>query len=296
MTRFTVLLPITRPPALLPYAVESVLAQTHTDFELFIVSDGAPAETAAWARAAADRDSRVRLFEFPKGARYGEAHRHVALAEATGVYVAQIADDDLWFPDYLRELELHLRTVDFGNLIQCMIHPDGVISGIWGDLAVPKVRERMMSPECWNLCGPTVVGYRLSAYRALPEGWTPAPEDVPTDLHMWRKFLRDERIRTGTRFAIQSAGFPTPMRLGWSLERRATEIAGYAARLQDSDARRDIAAECFRALFASGREMIEAEAMHSRNLLEERERRFWIRARRRAGRVRRYLRGLWNSP
>jgi succinoglycan biosynthesis protein ExoW len=295
VSRFTVLLPITRPPAFLPYAVDTVLNQTHTNFELFIVGDGAPAETVAWAKAAADRDSRVRLFAFPKGARHGEAHRHLALREATGTYVAQIADDDLWFPDFLAELELHLRSVDFGNLLQCMIGADGSITSIWGDLAVPKVRERLMLPECWNLCGPTVVGYRLAAYRGLPEGWTPAPDDVPTDLHMWRKFMRDDRLTKGTRFAVKSVAFPTPQRLGWSLDRRATEIAAYAARLQDSDMRRNIAAECFRAFFTAGGEMIEAEAIHSRNLLAERERRLWIRARRAAGRVRRYLRGLRNS-
>jgi glycosyltransferase involved in cell wall biosynthesis len=289
MSRFTVLLPITRPPALLPYAVESVLSQTHTDFELFIVSDGAPAETVAWAETAANRDSRVRVFPFPKGARHGEVHRHTALQEATGAYVAQIGDDDLWFPDYLRELELHLRTVDFGNLLQCMIHPDGAISSVWGDLALPQVKARMMLPECFNLFGPTVAGYRLAAYRALAEGWAPAPDDVPTDLHMWRKFLRDGRIRTGTRFAVQSAGFPTPMRLGWSIERREREIAGYAKRLGDPDARRDMAAECFRALFTAGREEIEAEAMRSRNLREDHDRRLWIRTRRVAGRARRYL-------
>ncbi len=39
---FTVLLPVIRPPALLPYAIESVLAQSERDFVLCVIGDGPP--------------------------------------------------------------------------------------------------------------------------------------------------------------------------------------------------------------------------------------------------------------
>lgn len=256
--RFTVLLPITRPPAFLPFAVEAVLGQTHSDFELFIISDGAPATTIEWVREAAKRDARVRLFDFPKGERHGEAHRHSVLQEATGTFVAQIADDDLWFPEYLSEMALHLRTVDFGNLIQCTVDANGAIDAYAGDLGAPNVRERMMLTG-WNFFGPTVTGYRISAYRQM-EGWSAAPAGIPTDLHMWRKFLANPRFKVGTRFAIQSVGFPTPQRTKWSEARRAAEIAAFAKRLQDPEARRDIAAEGLRAVYAAGRRDIAQEA------------------------------------
>jgi hypothetical protein len=249
-SRFTVLLPVTRPPAFLPYAVQSVLAQSHADFELFIVSDGAPPATTAWVKSAAERDSRIRLFDFPKGARNGEAHRHTALAEATGTFVAQIADDDLWFPDFLAEMTLHLRAVDFGNLLQCLVRADGMIATIPGDLALLATRERMLK-TVWNCFGPTVAGYRMSAYRQLATGWSPAPSDLPTDLHMWRKFLSNGRMRIGTRFAIQSLVFPTTLRTNLSEKTRVGELAAFAERIRDPGARRDIAAEGFRALAAA---------------------------------------------
>src|SRR6202035_4475341 len=84
MPRFTVLLPVHRPPALLPFAIETVLAQEVDDFELFVICDGAPAETAACARDYARRDKRVRVFTFAKGERHGEAYRHQALTQAGG--------------------------------------------------------------------------------------------------------------------------------------------------------------------------------------------------------------------
>ena len=39
--------PVTRPPALLRHAAETVLAQTLANFRLWIICDGAPKETVA---------------------------------------------------------------------------------------------------------------------------------------------------------------------------------------------------------------------------------------------------------
>jgi succinoglycan biosynthesis protein ExoW len=174
---FTILLPVVRPPVLLPFAIESVLAQSVPEFELLVVCDGAPAETVACARDYAGRDPRVQVLAFPKGARNGEAHRHAALAGARGRYVAQIGDDDLWFPDHLAELGVLLAKADFGNLLHVYAHPGGRVEILPGDIGLPAMRERMLG-EKFNLFGPTVAGYRLAAYRALPEGWSPAPPDV----------------------------------------------------------------------------------------------------------------------
>ena len=77
--RFTVLLCVHRLPALLAFAIRTVLWQSHANFELFVVCDGAP-EAAALARAYAADDPRIRVFDFEKGERNGERHRHAVLA------------------------------------------------------------------------------------------------------------------------------------------------------------------------------------------------------------------------
>ncbi|OCP10125.1 MULTISPECIES: glycosyltransferase [unclassified Ensifer] len=199
---FTVLLPIHRSPELLPFAVESVLTQSNADFELFIVCDGAPDATVACAKELAERHRQIRVFAFEKGERHGEVHRDVALREARAPLVAQIGDDDLWFPDHLAVLGSLLETVDFGNLLQAELLPDGSIAVHIDDLADKATRQRMCSGP-WNFFGPSVAGYRLSAYRSLPIGWSPAPPDLWTDLHMWRKFLQHESLTFGTSFSVQ---------------------------------------------------------------------------------------------
>jgi len=203
VARFTVMLCVHREPTLLPFAIESVLWQSHGDFELLVVCDGAPVETVDCARSFAARDPRIRVFDFAKGERNGERHRDAVLASASGEFVAQIAYDDVWFPDHLKELAALLTEVEFGNLQLMALRPQGSFFYFAGDLADPQTRQKLLS-EHFNFFGPTVAGYRLSTYRRLPEGWAAAPPDIWSDLHMWRKFLHLDGITAATRFTIQS--------------------------------------------------------------------------------------------
>jgi len=229
---FTILLPVHRPPAMLPCAIESVLAQERQDFELFVICDGAPPETAAVALEHADKDARICVFEHPKGARNGETYRHQALQEARGEYVCQISDDDLWLPNHLSEVAVLLQSVDFGHISMIWVMPDEKVHIDLRNLADPLIRQRMLTKRL-NFFGPTTVAYRLSAYRSLPEGWSPAPQDLPSDLFMWRKFLVRADLSTGTRYAVTSAHLAAPHRLDWSLEQRAEENRRWLRRLRD---------------------------------------------------------------
>jgi succinoglycan biosynthesis protein ExoW len=154
------------------------------------------------------------------------------LALASGEFVAQIAYDDLWFPDHLRELGALLAEVEFGNLPLMAIGPDGSPLHFPGDLADPVTRQKLLS-ERFNFFGPTVAGYRLSTYRRLPEGWAPAPPDIWPDLHMWRKFLRLDGITAATRFALQSLCLHNSLRLHMTMDERRAETERLMAIIRD---------------------------------------------------------------
>ncbi len=219
---FTILLPVHRPPAALPFALASVLDQTRQDFELFVICDGAPPETAACARQIAGDDPRVQVFDHPKGERNGEVYRDQALQHARGRFVCQIADDDLWFPNHLEEMAILLGEVEFGNLPQINVGADGSMQCICGDLARANVRRGMLSRRS-NFFGPTEAGYHLAAYRRLPVGWSPAPPDIWSDLYMWRKFLAHPDITCGTRFAFTSLHVEAKPRRSLTNQQRAEE-------------------------------------------------------------------------
>jgi glycosyltransferase involved in cell wall biosynthesis len=233
---FSILLPIHRSPELLEFSIASILAQTQRDFELFIICDGAPTETNELACEYAKQDNRIKALCHEKGKRHGETYRHTALLEAKGKYVAQIADDDLWFPDHLEVLEHILKDYDFAHTIHFSIKKGGKGRMHFFNLSDQETRSRMISSK-FNFFGPTFVGYRMSAYMSLAEGWSPAPTDIWSDLWMWRKFLNHPDFTFLTEFRITAISLPSPLRAEDAIEERYEEMKGLSNDFKSSNFR-----------------------------------------------------------
>ena len=97
----SVYLPTRNRAHLLREAVESVLAQTFSGFELLIVDDGS--DDARALESLSCMDPRIRMFrhEQPRGA---PAARNYAIREARGRFLTGIDDDDLLLPTRLESL------------------------------------------------------------------------------------------------------------------------------------------------------------------------------------------------
>lgn len=81
-------------------AIQSVLAQTFSAWELLAIDDGSTDDSAALLDAAAAADPRIRVFRHPAN-RGLSAARNTALAAATGGWVAYLDCDDEFYPDHL---------------------------------------------------------------------------------------------------------------------------------------------------------------------------------------------------
>jgi glycosyltransferase involved in cell wall biosynthesis len=80
-------------------AIESVRAQTFSNFELLVVDDGSTDGTAAAVERHAQEDDRIRLL---RQSNLGlSAARNVALQHARGEYLAILDSDDAWMPSFL---------------------------------------------------------------------------------------------------------------------------------------------------------------------------------------------------
>lgn len=96
----------------LPEAIDSVLAQTYSNWELILVDDGSKDGSSAIARRAAAADpDRIRYLEHEGHENRGKSRsRNLGVDSATGVYVAYLDGDDVWLPEKLeRQIAL---TVD----------------------------------------------------------------------------------------------------------------------------------------------------------------------------------------
>jgi GT2 family glycosyltransferase len=81
--------------------VESVIAQTHPDWELIIVDDGSTDGTAEVARALAAADDRIRVVRQANSGIAAARNRGLAEMSAGSKFVALIDHDDLWMPTTL---------------------------------------------------------------------------------------------------------------------------------------------------------------------------------------------------
>jgi polysaccharide pyruvyl transferase WcaK-like protein/glycosyltransferase involved in cell wall biosynthesis len=98
--RLTVGLPTYNGEQYLASALDSLLAQTFTDFELIISDNASTDATASIARAYAARDPRIRYVRHPQNR--GSAFNHTyVIRQARGEYFKWASDDDLDAPDLL---------------------------------------------------------------------------------------------------------------------------------------------------------------------------------------------------
>ena len=91
-------------------AIESVLAQTYSDFELLIVNDCSKDQTQAIVEEYSQRDARVRLIVNPHNMGVSLTRMN-GLNAATGEWIAVLDSDDAWMPEKLEgQMVLQKRT------------------------------------------------------------------------------------------------------------------------------------------------------------------------------------------
>ncbi len=100
MKSVSIIMPAYNSARFIRHAVESVLAQTYTDWELLIVDDCSYDNTEQVVSAIKDPRIRYMRNEQNMGA---ASTRNRALRQAEGRYIAFLDSDDLWTPDKLEK-------------------------------------------------------------------------------------------------------------------------------------------------------------------------------------------------
>lgn len=226
----TILIPTFRHPALLPYSVRSALDQDGASVEVFIVGDGVEDDT----RAALEpflTDERVRFFDFSKGERHGELHRHEVLGEATGRIVCYLSDDDLLVPTHVREMSRLLEDADFAHSVPAAVALDGTLDYFPWNFARHEFVEVGRGREA--SIGLTGTAHTLEAYRRLPFGWRTTPPGGPTDHYMWLQWLDLPGLRAAIGERLTYLSFPDPVWGKLAVDKRVAALEGWLRRSRE---------------------------------------------------------------
>jgi glycosyltransferase involved in cell wall biosynthesis len=103
--KVSVIIPAYNAMPYLPEALESVLRQTFSDFEVIIIDDGSTDRTVEWTSKLTDPRVKVILQDNHGSARA----RNQGIAIANGEYIALLDADDIWEPT---KLEKQIRFLD----------------------------------------------------------------------------------------------------------------------------------------------------------------------------------------
>src|SRR5438445_5451065 len=129
--RVSVLLPVWNGEAFLEQAMESILRQTFSSFELIVIDDGSTDRTTAIAEEFASGDNRVRVLRRPHEGL--SAALNAGIAATRGEYVARMDADDISVPDRLQKqvayLDAHPACVAVGTWIE-VVDEAGVHLGL----------------------------------------------------------------------------------------------------------------------------------------------------------------------
>ena len=162
--KLSILLPTHNRADVLPFAIESVLGQTFTDFELLIVGDGCTDGTADAVTRHAAHDARVRWYDLPKAAGFGYANRNVALKEARGELIGYMAHDDLALREHFGRLVglMEEPAVELAHTSATWVAPDGAMVPTVFHLEDPAMREGLIG-KVWNRLPSPCFMHRRSA-------------------------------------------------------------------------------------------------------------------------------------
>jgi glycosyltransferase involved in cell wall biosynthesis len=96
--KISIIIPVYKTATLIADCLNSVLAQTYTDFEAIVVNDGSPDTPELEIAIAPYLNRIVYIKQENKGA---AGARNTAIQRARGEFLAFLDSDDVWFPEHL---------------------------------------------------------------------------------------------------------------------------------------------------------------------------------------------------
>ena len=102
MTLFSIIIPLYNKERYIENAIQSILKQTVTDYEIIVINDGSTDNSKEIATKYLSE--KIRIIDHPKNKGLS-ATRNTGVKNANSNYITFLDADDLWYPDYLHTIE-----------------------------------------------------------------------------------------------------------------------------------------------------------------------------------------------
>lgn len=113
----SVVIPAYNAETFIAETLDSVIAQTYSNFEILVVDDGSRDRTGKIVTAYAQRDQRIRLLQQQNAG--VAAARNLAIANSIGEFIAPLDADDVWHPENL------------AKQVRCLVETNAGLTYAW---------------------------------------------------------------------------------------------------------------------------------------------------------------------
>ena len=178
--------------AFIAQTIESVLAQTYTDWELLVVDDCSTDDSADIVRQYCKADARIRLLQTDAPSGSPGEPRNIGIGNARGRYIAFLDSDDVWLP---QKLEEQLRCFADGRT--AVVYSDYEKIGENGERARRIVKApRQVSYK--ELLKGNVIGNLTGMYDTAKVGKVYCPKMHHEDYILWLSILKKGFVARNT--------------------------------------------------------------------------------------------------
>ena len=196
MPKVSVIIPTYNRASLLKEAIQSVLDQTYTDYEIIVVDDGSNDNTDEVVSKLNQSSGKVRYYYQVNSGR--SAARNYGISLAKGEYVAFLDADDKFLPDKLyTEVRALEDNPDYGMAYSYSIAVDENGGRLRGGSRLPRTKlSGRIYPEMLFFKGTTITTPTVMVRtRVLSEvGGFDETMHICEDLDMWRRIARRYKV------------------------------------------------------------------------------------------------------
>jgi len=137
----TIIMPIYNRAHLIEETLNSIKAQTYTNWECIIVDDGSTDNTLEVTKNVIKEDNRIQLFKRPETVKKGpSACRNYAFLKAIGSYIQFFDSDDIMHPNHLELKRNAIENNDF-SICKLKSFSGEFDNGLFKDNSVPDLKE-----------------------------------------------------------------------------------------------------------------------------------------------------------